>query len=85
MVRVGFCFLLLATPARAGVAAPKKPTKEAPPRITVHDFDAVKVEATAARPWSWFIDGRRSAEFESLIDLRTHFDREMKATVTEIQ
>jgi len=85
MVRVFFLSVLLSTPALAGDSAPKTKKKRADAAVTKIDFDAVDVQAKAARPWSWFIDGRVAADFDSLIVLRKDFDHEIKATTTEIQ
>jgi hypothetical protein len=84
MIKVVSLFVLFSAPAFAG--GPKIERPVAPiPAVTVHDFDGVRVQAKAARPWSWFIDGRKSAKFESLIVLRTTFDREIKHSAKDIQ
>jgi hypothetical protein len=84
MLKVVSLLVLFSSPALAGDAkVEERETKV--PAVTVHDFDGVAVQAKAARPWSWFIDGRKSAKFESLIVLRSTFDREIKHSASEVQ
>ncbi len=83
MYRVVIVFLFLASPA---LAKDKTPEPEILfPAITEVEFGALDVNAKVVKPKLELVGTRQSAEFKSLLRLRTDFKSEMRVSVAEVQ
>lgn len=83
MYRATLAFLFLSAPS---FAADKPTDREVVfQKITEHKFDDVDVRGTVNGPAVKYINVRQSADFKSLLRLRTDFDREMKNSSFVVQ